>query len=494
MIVTGETYVLIIGIEDYVNKESFKKVRYASKDANDISDAFILSGVPKPNIRILINGEATKTIINKEIEILSKKSNGNDRLIFFYAGHGLFSSETNWIAPFDAYITDVSSTCISVKHILGQLKESDSNKSIVFLDCCHSGFEPGEKERETSSNFVIDDLLYYYKDEEYCYGFSSAKKDEISVSNDNLKNGVWTHFLVRALTGNGPKRIYEKSILFNDNLQSYLNKEVSEFVVLNTKKKTQQTPTTFGSQTDRFPIVDLSTTFSERAAAKAYSGIRFESVSMISCDVNDIKTLSGFKKGSHKIPTDVHTATQSFVSSISGAEIKEEITQITSRLKELGYKLRQVDTFVESGQGSINTPDFLYSVVVEQNEENPKEYVLTRVLEGFQNSEILQNKIFNDIFSKHFDELNFRLDKEVEIEQLIESIEELDNEGIEVDFDFTDTTWCRIKIEGLEYEVLVKENTISITYYRMTNPIGLTEAFKETYEKLLSTTDIKLLE
>ena len=493
MIVTGNTYLLIIGIEDYLIPKEFKRVRYGNKDANDIATAFVQAGISTDNVKVLLNEEATKTIILKELSSICKIVKSNDRIIFFYAGHGAFSEATNWIVPADAYKSDIKGTCISIKDILGQLKDSECNKSIVFLDSCHSGFEPGEAERETSTNFIVEDLLYYYKDEEYCYGFSSAKKDEISVSSDILNNGVWTSHLVKAINGDGPQSIYENGILFNDKLQSYLNKEVNEFVKLNTEKKTEQTPTTFGRQTDRFPIADLTSIFQAKDSKIAYSGISFESVSMLTIETDQIKTLSGFRTGSHTVPKDIYSGADSFINSISESEIKDEITQITKRISEIGYKRKQVESIFENGQGSISTPDFLYSVTISQNESNPSEYKITRLLEGFQNSEIIQNDIFNDIFSKHFEELNFQVSTDINIEELIDKVEGLEDESITVDFDHTDTTWCKLVLEGLEYQVYVDKHSIAITYYRRTSPKGLSEAFQQTYEKLSQTKELKLL-
>ncbi|MFO7830339.1 MAG: caspase family protein [Bacteroidales bacterium] len=192
----GITYALIIAVENYNKPSLFKKVSYAAKDADDVKDALLSIGIDTENIKVLIDTDATHTAIITELKFLSNRVTKDDRIIFFFAGHGAFFDDTNWIIPVDAYKNSMKDTCIKISSILRYLKKSNTNRNIVFIDSCHSGFEPGEIIRGIDSAFMADELKYRYKDEEYCCGFASSKSNQKSISDPKLQNGVWTHYLV----------------------------------------------------------------------------------------------------------------------------------------------------------------------------------------------------------------------------------------------------------------------------------------------------------
>lgn len=493
-IISGSTYLICVGIEDYLRNDEFKRVRYANKDASEFKEAFEIDiTIDADNIVLLENEQATKSSIKKELERITKKATKYDRIIFFYAGHGMYSEGQNWIVPFDSYRTDILSTGVSIQEILTLFRNSDCKKNILFLDCCHSGFELGEDERTSNSGFEIDDLFYLYKDEEYCSGFASSKSSETSISNDVLRNGVWSNFLIKALSGNAEPKFYEDGILFSNALQDYLNQNVKSFVKKNTPDKKDQTPTLFGNFTNRFPIIDINPIIEQRRIEQSYAKISFSKLSMISQDKGDIRSLTGFIKGKHKVPNFKNSTTDDFVKKCGVKEIKEELEEVTSSINELKYRRKEVETIVENGFASITTPDFTYFVHIDQLDDEPGEYSLTRTLDEFKNSSIIDSEKFNSIFEKSFDRLKFDLSNEMDIESLIDQIEDLENDKIKVEYNHADLTWCLIKIDGLDYDVKVEPNSISITYYRMTSPLILIEAFEKTHNALLNVHELKLL-
>lgn len=490
--ISGQTFIVAIGVENYASKKQFSKVRYATNDANGFVKAISLSE-PNLNTKLLTNDLATRTIILKEIDSVSKRAIEQDRILIFFAGHGRYSNEQNYIVPYDGYKTEASKTCISIINLLTVLKSSRCKRVILFLDCCHSRFVPGELERETNTGFEIGDLAYLFKDEEYICGFAACKEDEISNSDDKLKNGIWTSFLIKALLGQAPPKTYEDGYLFTDKLQSYLNKEVKEYVQMNTADRRIQTPSLFGSFTDRFPIANLSIVFDQQEISKDLDSLSLKSVSMHSTYTGKIVKLSGFIRGRHTVPKENSHYAESFITKVAKSEIKEEIESISNQLKKLNYKRKQKEVFVNEGAGSISTPDFLYSVIIQQSTEDPSDYVMIRQMEGLKNSKIIDNSEFNEIFSNHFDELRFQIGNKIDIEALIDRVEDLDNENIDVVYDDADLSYCVLKISGIAEEILVRSDSISITYYIKTSPRNLALAFKESYKAISNTKELQLL-
>jgi hypothetical protein len=417
-----------------------------------------------------------------------------DRIIIFFAGHGIYLEEENRIVPVDAYVTSLKESTIAISSILGYLKKSSSKKNILFLDCCHSGFEPGENIRDVSTTFLADELSYHYRNEEYCCGFASSKSNQKSISDYNLKNGVWSHHLIKALRGNADIKIYEQGILFSDKLQSYLNKEVSEFVKLNDANKRDQTPIVFGNQTDRFPIADLNELFDELERSKQVSDITFTNVTLLSEEDGEVKSLPGFQKGYHKVPTNQFSAANSFVKTCGSKLIEDEIQGLADEVRsKLNYKRKQMEVGASDGSGTIVTPDFTYSMEIFQSDTVPGNYILLRKLEGFRNSNAILAGEFNFIFSNHFEKLQFDLPNTVRIEELIDKIENLEDDKIEVQYSHGDMSTCRVSIKGLSNDIVVTSDSISITSKVKTSPMKLISIYKETHKALLANPDLKLL-
>jgi hypothetical protein len=490
----GITYALIIAVENYNQSKNFKKVSYASNDAEDLFKALIKLELDKDNIKCLIDKDATFTAINTEVKNISKRTTDDDRIIIFFAGHGAFVDEENRIIPVDAYMTNLKETSITISSILGHLKKSSSKRNLLFFDCCHSGFEPGDIVRDISTDFLSDELMYNYRNEEYCCGFASSKSDQKSISSPILKNGVWSHFLIKALSGDAGN-IYEHGILFSDKLQSYLNKEVFQFVKMNSTKKREQTPIVFGNQTDRFTIANLNSVFDERESNKKISEISFTNITLISEENGSVKTLPDFKKGYHKVPTSSYSGADSFIKDCGKQLVTDEINELGEAIrKDLKYKRKQVEAWTVGGSGAIVTPDFTYSMEIYQSNFDPSEYVLERKLEGFSQSERILEDDLNSIFSYHFDQLQFELPEKINVEDLIDLVEGLGDEiPVTVNYNPANTPECTLSILGLNYDILVTPDSITIKSNHQTSPVKLISAYKETHKVLLANPNLKIL-
>jgi hypothetical protein len=491
---TGTTYALIVGIENYNQPQHFKKVNYIRKDAEEFLNALTGVGVYQDDITLLLDSAATKTAIEKEIKNITRKAVENDRIIFFFSGHGAYESKQNFLLPADCYNDDIEGTSVSINSILGTFNSSASERNLLFLDCCHSGFEPGDNTKEINKTFLADELIYYSRDEEYTLGFASCKSNQTSINHPQLQHSVWTHFLIKALQGDADG-IYEEGLLYSDKLQTYLNKNTKEYVKINTVDKKDQVPMVFGNVTDRFVIADINPIFEQRSREKQTDKLAFKNISVFSEDEDKIKSLPGFQKGYHKVPNAVGSWQNSFVQDISFSIIKNEISELSREIKDnLLYKRTEIRVTQENGFGLIETSDFDYIVTIDQSDTDPEEYIITRKLENFKNSEIVFNPTFNEIFSSYFDCLSFDLNKEIDVNFLIDKIEELDSNKLQVEYNPSNMQSCEIIIEGLDHTIKVTSHSITITSAFQTSPDELINSLKETQRAVLSIPELKLLD
>ena len=140
-----ENWAVIVGINDYQN---WPKLRYAVNDANAIEETLVTKfGFKHENIRKLLNGDATRQHI---MEVLgdeftdSRKVQRDDRLFFFFAGHGATRTfedgrQLGFIVPVDADRENYYSTAISMSS-LREASDLIAAKHIYFvMDSCYSG-------------------------------------------------------------------------------------------------------------------------------------------------------------------------------------------------------------------------------------------------------------------------------------------------------------------------------------------------------------------
>ncbi len=88
---SNNIYAIVIGISDYLE---YKDLKYADRDAQffyEYLTSEIGPFVPKENIILLTNSEATFDNINIQLQILNEKLKIGDELIVYFAGHGDYS-------------------------------------------------------------------------------------------------------------------------------------------------------------------------------------------------------------------------------------------------------------------------------------------------------------------------------------------------------------------------------------------------------------------
>jgi hypothetical protein len=140
-----DSWAVIIGVNDYQN---WPKLRYAVNDANGIEEVLVNRfGFQRDHIRKLLNGDATRQRIMRVLgDDLSdsRKVQREDRVFFFFAGHGATRTlddgrQIGFIVPVDADQSNYYSTAISMT-TLREAADLIPAKHVYFvMDSCYSG-------------------------------------------------------------------------------------------------------------------------------------------------------------------------------------------------------------------------------------------------------------------------------------------------------------------------------------------------------------------
>lgn len=193
----SDVFAVIIANEIY---QVEKPVQYAENDGKTFEEYCKKTlGLPEKNVHFIKN--ATLNNIKHEIKWLQDVIavyNGNAKVIFYYAGHGIPDEQNKsaYLLPIDGYGTDVT-TGYALEDLYKALGSLPSKSITVFLDACFSGAKrDGDmlasargvaikvKQSNPTGNMVV---------------FTAAQGDETAYPYKEEGHGLFTYFLLKKL-------------------------------------------------------------------------------------------------------------------------------------------------------------------------------------------------------------------------------------------------------------------------------------------------------
>ena len=231
-----KTFALVIGNEDYssfqMDLNTSTNVDFAAIDAKTFKKYLVNTlGVPNENITMLINataGQMRQSIA--KLSALAEAYEGEAKLVFYYAGHGLPKAGTDepYLIPVDVSGTNLD-YALKLEDVFNKLTEHTSERVTVFLDACFSGGARNEGliaargvRIKPKSPFVMGNLVV----------FSASSEDQTAHPYKEKAHGIFTYYLLKGLqVSNGEMsygeladfirtNVMRKSVLVNDKLQS----------------------------------------------------------------------------------------------------------------------------------------------------------------------------------------------------------------------------------------------------------------------------------
>ncbi len=189
----SKVWAVIIGVSSYNHMPALK---YPDDDAYLIY-AFLKSpiggAIPDEQIRILVDEDATHYAITQSLKDMFWQAGPDDLVFLYFSGHGLPGA----FLPIDY---DGEHNLLYHEEITAILNKSSAKIKLCFADACHSGsllaLKGGQK----------PDLLQRYYDNltQAKPGqvlIMSSKSDETSLESSGLRQGVFSHYLIRGLKG-----------------------------------------------------------------------------------------------------------------------------------------------------------------------------------------------------------------------------------------------------------------------------------------------------
>jgi tetratricopeptide (TPR) repeat protein len=227
-----ERYAVVVGVSQYKNRRY--DLNYSDKDAIDFQEVLIKFGnFKKENTKLLLNSDATRENIRKIFEgWLKAKLKQNDLLVVFFSGHGAQLPDTDGdendgidecLVPYDFDASDFSSVIVDDTFAYW-IKNLQSSKILIIFDNCFSGGAakqkgvtlPGVKGALGKDDFMNDFSREIPKSGTEI--IAACKADQVSFESEELKNGIFTHFLINSISASSDSdqnKIIDPKELFN---------------------------------------------------------------------------------------------------------------------------------------------------------------------------------------------------------------------------------------------------------------------------------------
>lgn len=249
---SANCHIFAIGINDYQNNSL--DLGYARSDAEAIVAAIKQDKQQLFNevhVTSLFDADATKENILKSLDDLTAKVGINDVFIFYYAGHGSVADGRFFFIPTETSrlfdIKNLQKTALEATVLQEKFKDIKALKQVIIMDACQSG-ESVELLAQRGS--VEEKAIAQLSRSAGIHVLASARGDQYASEFKELKHGLFTYVLLKALEGEADGTPKEGKVTLYE-LKSYLDDQVPE-ISMEYKGKPQY-PYTFSKGND-FPL------------------------------------------------------------------------------------------------------------------------------------------------------------------------------------------------------------------------------------------------
>ena len=237
---TMKIYAIVVGVAKY---EKMPVLNYTD------DDAYLMYGhlkspeggaLPNDQVIVLVDEMATKENIVTKMKEMFAKADSNDMVMLYFSGHGLPGA----FLPIDF---DGFNNQLFHKEVKAIFNNSQAKFKLCIADACHSGGLNYASKGTFDKNSIVSS---YYKAFEQVSGSTalllSSKAEESSLEFNGLRQGVFSHFLMRGMAGEADAD-YNNIVTIKE-LFNYINNNVPA------RTGYKQTPVLNGNYDDRMPI------------------------------------------------------------------------------------------------------------------------------------------------------------------------------------------------------------------------------------------------
>jgi Caspase domain len=387
---------------------------------------------------MLIDDHATLNTLQAEANYYISNLAPTDLFIFYYAGHGCQIEGTNRLTAYDSNSLALGDTTIDLEDdVIAKIKASACTRALLFIDACAENMKALALTRSLIFDLSDDEIEEKLDGNDYLAVYLSCSDGEKSHSSDAIAHGVFTWHLLKALRGEEPRALEKNRWMTDTSLRDWLETTVSSYVTKEMTVRSTQTPRAVLHSPHTFRIRHVPEPPVPPATALADLGLQNVDAFLESSETGAIRSLSGFQRGHHRLPSDHNDAAADWIGRLKYDELKEELDDFFRAAKdELGFRRREGDVNLHGGDGGVDTPAFRYSVLTDQNPDDHTAWRVRRRLELRDGWEARRDEVEKAIVSLDLDRFVVTFDKRrASYDDIADALEELADRDEDGDFD-----------------------------------------------------------
>lgn len=202
---------VLVGVDSYQDP-ALTPLRYAAKDARDLARVLQAdAGGSFDRVLVVTGPEATTAAgIQRAIDVATADLQRDDTFVLYLSGHGTLTIDPTvgtrlWFLPSDGKLADAPRTGLAVDWLEERVSDVDARRRVLILDTCHNGRDKSSLDPTTAR--ILDGMRgepptprtprEVSESEARLY---AAQYYQPAMEDGELRNGVYTHFLVEALS------------------------------------------------------------------------------------------------------------------------------------------------------------------------------------------------------------------------------------------------------------------------------------------------------
>jgi len=205
-----ERWAVVVGISQY-RSDDIPDLDYARSDARAMYD-FLTSSPAGPfeedHILHLTDEEATGESMREAMFVFLQQADWDDLVVIYYAGHGAPDPnrpDNLYLLPHDAELGSLAATGFPMWDVKTALRRQiRAERVVVIADACHSAGTTEAAIPGVSDNPIAGGFNELFTPSRRL-SLTAADTNEFSLEDSRWNGGVFTHFLVQALEGEGDR-------------------------------------------------------------------------------------------------------------------------------------------------------------------------------------------------------------------------------------------------------------------------------------------------
>jgi formylglycine-generating enzyme required for sulfatase activity len=229
----GERWAVLIGVDDYAH---LNPLNYCGGDMLALRERLIRSGFDADRV-VLLHDKAekakyrpSKANIETEIALILDSAEREDVVLVAFGGHGVYRNGTGYLCPYDAN-TDDPATLISLAKLYADFQRCPARFKLAIVDACRNNPVRGEGRTAEARDRALKFAQSIERAPDGIVVLNSCSAGQEAKADDDLKHGVFTHFLLKGWEGDADTD--RDGVVTLGELFTYTGRQTADYVRLN---------------------------------------------------------------------------------------------------------------------------------------------------------------------------------------------------------------------------------------------------------------------